>query len=196
MSKKNKKVILTASALMLVLIGGIGYFCISKTQQKEVVETTTEVADNSVSFTTTSKSGKTKTINTTFDEIENDEKLKKEWEEYKENVVMPSSSEAEQSETIPKENETRLAVNPAFDSNGKEKVDSKFANSSSENGSASDNKCEELLKKSSKYYEEMKSGTRNEDKMFMKCYENLKETHSEKNYKMLKANLFGVAGDD
>ena len=196
MSKKNKKVILTALALMLILIGVIGYFCMSKVQQKEAVETTPEVADNSVSFTTTSKSGKTKTIHTTFDEIENDEKLKEEWEEYKENVVMPSSSEAEQSETIPKENETRLTVNPAFGSNGKEKVDSKFANSSSENGSASDNKCEELLKKSSKYYEEMKNGTRNKDRFFMESYENLKQTHSERNYKMLKANLFGVAGDD
>ena len=193
MSKKNKKVILTASALMLILIGGIGYFCMSKVQQKEAVETTPEVADNSVSFTTTSKSGKTKIINTTFDEIENDEKLKKEWEEYKENVSKPSSEE-DQGEVSANQNE--LEVSPAFDSSSGEKADSKLADSSTKEGSASQRKCEELLKKSSKYYEEMKNGTRNEDRFFMESYENLKETHSERNYKMLKANLFGVTGLD
>lgn len=196
MIKKNKKVILATSVLTLMLMGGVGYYCISKAQQKEVVEDTTEIADGSISFTTTTKSGKTKTVNTTLDEIENDEKLKEQWEEYKENVVMPSSSEIEQSEAASKKNETQLVINPAFDSNEKGEVDSKFANSSSEDGSISSKKCEELLKKSSRYYEEMKNGTRNEDKFFIKCYENLKETHSEKNYKMLKANLFGVAGDD
>lgn len=193
MSKKNKKVILTASALMLILIGGIGYFCMSKVQQKEAVETTPEVADNSVSFTTTSKSGKTKTINTTFDEIENDEKLKKEWEEYKENVSKPSSEE-DQGEVSANQNE--LEVSPAFDSSSGEKADSKLADSSAKEGSAPQRKCEELLKKSSKYYEEMKNGTRNEDRFFIESYENLKQTHSERNYKMLKANLFGVTGLD
>lgn len=193
MSKKNKKVILTASALMLVLIGGIGYFCISKAQQKEVVETAPEVANGTVSFTTTTKNGKTKTINTTFNEIENDEKLKNEWEEYKENVSKPSSEEDQGEVSV---NQNELEVSPAFDSSNGEKADSKLAHSSTKEGSASQKKCEELLKKSSKYYEEMKNGTRNEDRFFMESYENLKETHSERNYKMLKANLFGVSGLD
>lgn len=193
MSKKNKKVILTASALMLVLIGGIGYFCISKAQQKEVVETAPEVANGTVSFTTTTKNGKTKTINTTFNEIENDEKLKNEWEEYKENVSKPSSEEDQGEVSV---NQNELEVSPAFDSSSGEKADSKLADSSTKEGSAPQRKCEKLLKKSSKYYEEMKNGTRNEDRFFMESYENLKETHSERNYKMLKANLFGVTGLD
>ena len=193
MIKKNKKVILAASVLTLMLMGGVGYYCISKAQQKEVVEDATEIADGSISFTTTTKSGKTKTVNTTLDEIENDEKLKEQWEEYKENVSKPSSEE-DQGEISTNQNE--LEVSPAFDSSNGEKADSKLAHSSTKEGSASQRECEELLKKSSKYYEEMKNGTRNEDRFFMKSYENLKETHSERNYKMLKANLFGVTGLD
>lgn len=192
MSKKNKKVILTASALMLILIGGIGYFCMSKVQQKDIVENTAEVADGSISFTTTTKSGKAKTVHTTFEEIENDEKLKEQWEEYKENVVTPSSEDVEQAKLPSKDNETQLKANPAFDSKDGEKPDSKFANSSSEKGSISNKKCEELLDKSSKYYKEMEDGTRDKNKVFMKCYENLKEIKSERNYDELKASLFGV----
>lgn len=201
--KKNTKILICIFCAGLAT-GGVGYTCLQtfRSTNNSISSTSSSNSEATVSnngtltFTLYDENGEEDKVETTLDEIENNEEIKEKWEKYKDTISDVTSSDeiVQDEEHIIEQPETvKDAVDPAVDyeeyiKNKKEYND--------ETGSVSDDKCEKLLKKAKKYYDEMQNGKRSKDTYFISAYKSLKEKHTEKRYQDLKNNLSGVTGNE
>ena len=201
MNKKSKKIVLAIGITACVVVGGGTFFYLKDNNKEEmtVVESNPDkIADGTVSFTYTTKKGKLKQVRATQEELESNKELKEKWEEYKQNVAVPSTDEEINNGSADAEGtvNTELKYGPSADEEKVKEVQKKIDSYNTEKGTANSTKCNKILEYAKKYYDEMNNGKRDKDDDFIKAYNALKEKESEKNYELLKMSIVAVTGND